>query len=648
MTSQTLNIGNFGEAGYLPDVAPSLLPQNGFSFSRNWRFNKGGHAEVSAGYTNAFDTRGNDGDPFILGDENSDLTFLYTWELSNENAVAVYDATSKRMLFIENDSATGLSEYNLSVENVTQYSLEYTDGTPTTDQFTVNSNNELVIEFADVAAKDLALLSIVDGYEMSIVDTSRKHPISDVLVVGTPVELSNSLTVTLALGLNASDYIAGDSYFLRFAEILTHADEAEYRWEGTNALGIPVFNNEVEEPWEFVDAEIPFIRPMTNFPTGGLCKSLTSFGAVLVAVGYTNVTADAAFQGSDRVLAFSNPITTAGTFPLWDFSNADSEASIVDLSLFTDGVLQSGFETNNQLIINSTTDVISVTDTGGGSYDGTKLEIGGGVLTKRSSVAIANGFFSIGNGQFYIHDTNTYQSIGHGLYSDSWFSSIDEGRLSEVQVIYDPRTRSVWIKTPTSEVAQEIWVINLENNYTLDVLDDHQEIKYLEWSAEGTPAESTTWDSIPVDTWEEVQQNSWNEFPVVELGDYRNRILGCGGREVYVHDFGPTYNGRAIDALLEKSYFKLGASDSYSTFQFDRVVPWVEGNTDAMIDIRVGKSNSLGSPITNTAFKTYTIGTSEKLDFRTQAKWGSITFRCQTSGVELSGVEITVNSASRR
>ena len=206
----------------------------------------------------------------------------------------------------------------------------------------------------------------------------------------------------------------------------------------------------------------------------------------------------------------------------------------------------------------------------------------------------------------------------------------------------------MWIKTPTSSSAQQIWIINFENNNTLSILDDHQEVRYLEWSAEGTPAETLTWDSLPVDMWDEIPQNSWNEFPVIELGEYRNRILGCGGREVFVHDFGPTFNGRPINAILEKSYFKLGANDSYSTFQFDRVVPWMDGEIGSMVDVRVGSADTTGSPITNSAYRTYVLGTTQKLDFRRQAKWGSITFRCQTSNVTLSGVEIKVNQANTR
>ena len=647
MPVQTLNTGNFGQSGFLPDVAPSLLPQNGFSYARNWRFNEGGHAVVTSGYTNAFDTRGNNGDPYDFGGEATDLTFIYTWELNEENAVAVFDGNANRMLFTENNSLGGLSEYNLSIHNDQVFTLTYTTGTPGTNEFTINASGELVVVTDGDRSAGLADTKLQPGNEVAFADSVSNKPSPD-LIVSNRVRDNLMFTVTFQTPLDDTLFENGTIYSVRGGEILQHDSLATFKWEGSDALGVPVFNNEVEVPYQFVEGPIPKIAPLEHFPLTARCRAFSSFGSVLVAVGYQDDDGAPGFRGNTRTLAFSNPITNAGELPEWDFANLDSQSQIIDLSLFTDGVLVSAFEANNRLIVNSTTDVIAITDNGDGTYTGTKLEIGGGTLTKRTSVAIPNGFFNIGNGQFYIHDTNNYQQIGKGQYSESWFNSIDEERLDEVQVIYDPRTRSVWIKTPISSVSQEIWIINLQNNYTLDVLDDHQEVRYLEWSAEGTPAETVTWDNFPVDMWDEIPQNSWNEFPIVELGEYRNRVLGCGGREVFVHDFGPTFNGRPINAVLEKSYFKLGAQDSYSSFQFDRVVPWIEGASGSMVDVRVGTADNLGSPVNNTPYQTYRLGSTSKLDFRHLGRWGSITFRCLTSGVELSGVEIQVNSAGKR
>ncbi len=655
MAVQTINLGDFGSSGFLPDVAPSLLPQTGFSFSKNWRFKKGGFAEVSYGYTNVFDTRGVDDSPYKLGTSDTDLTFLYTWELADDNALVVYDKEGNNLFFTENAGDGDLTEYNLSIANVEAYSSTYDDSglaTPAAANCTIDNAGALHIGFDSAADATAAAANFLEGRLVAIVDDNKNKLFgnADRKMLVDATTSSGVMTAIFETPLDASAITDNTLLHFRSGTPFEHDILGDYKWDGTDALGVPVFNNEVDAPLEFVDAKHPYVQQLSEWPEGGTCKQLSSFGAVLVAVGYINDNDSTPVfeRGNTRTLAFSNPIINPGELPEWDFGDLDSEAQLIDMSLYTDGLLVSAYEANGRLIVNSTTDTIAITDNGDGTYSPTKLEIGGGVLTKRTSVPIPNGFFCIGNGQFYIHDTNTHYPIGYGQYVDTWFSMVDEERLDEIQVTYDPRTRTVWIKTPTSEVAQEMWIIDLDNNYTLSVLDDMQEVKYMEWSADGTPAESLSWDTMPVLEWEDIQQNSWNEFPIIEFGDYRNRLLSCGGREVFVHDYGTTYNGRAIEALLQKAYFKLGAGNSRETFQFDRIIPWIQGDDGEMVSIRVGGANTLGSDTTFTPFRTYTIGTTEKLDFRRQAKWGAISFSCQTSGTQLSGVEITVNSSNRR
>ena len=189
--------------------------------------------------------------------------------------------------------------------------------------------------------------------------------------------------------------------------------------------------------------------------------------------------------------------------------------------------------------------------------------------------------------------------------------------------------------------------MNLDTG-SMSILDDHQEIGYMRWSAEGVPAVSTTWDSFQSDIdWNEIPQESWNDFPFLALGDFRNRILSCGGREVFVHDFGQTYNGRAIDAVLQKEYIK-GSENSYASFQMNAIIPWVDGNQGEIFEARVGEANTVTNPVNWTPYRTYTVGTTRKRNFRLRADWGAVGFRSQTSGTRLSGFEIDVGSINRR
>ena len=120
-----------------------------------------------------------------------------------------------------------------------------------------------------------------------------------------------------------------------------------------------------------------------------------------------------------------------------------------------------------------------------------------------------------------------------------------------------------------------MWIYNLENN-TLSVLDDHQEVEFMFFSAEGIPTLPVTWDTLSEGiTWDGLTVDTWNDFPSLLGGaQFRNRLLSCGGRQVFVHDEGSSFNGRDFIATLEKQDTVIGG-DTYSSAQIQRVVPWV-------------------------------------------------------------------------
>ena len=537
-------VTDLGQYGVMPDISPTNLPPNAFTFARNWRFQDGNFAEVSLGYSNALDSR----NLRQLGNADTNLTFLYTWLLNDQNAFFVYDGGNNVFRLVENNGAQQLVEYNISVRDSWSESLVYTSSaTPGQGQFNVTGTT-VNIRPTPGRVSDFStanqLSADIEIYDLNVL--LFEHRITSVAT-----ETSNVFSFTGVDGAPAV-LVDGETYQLRVATRFVHDTAAAFEWTSTDAFGIPIFTTRHEAPWQYIEDTIPYVAPLTNWPTNATATSLNKFNAFLVATGYRNPSGPAGEQGSTRTIAISDVITTPGTLPDWDFANPDSFAQIFDFSLYSDGDILSAFEANNVLYVNTTTDIISMTYDGNGEFSATRLPFGTGVVSSKASIPIKNGFFNIGNGQMYTHDGSSYTVVGHGVWTNSWFGTVDESRLDEIGLTYDTRNNSVWIKTPTSETSQEMWILNLDTG-SMSILDDHQEIGYMRWSAEGVPAVSTTWDSFQADIdWDEIPQESWNDFPFLALGDFRNRILSCGGREVYVHDFGQTFNGRAIDAVLQK------------------------------------------------------------------------------------------------
>ena len=639
MPTQTVNIKGLGQHGFMPDVAPTELPPTGFTYARNFRFNEGNFAEVTTGYTNAFDTRNLQ----QFGSATTDITFLYTWLLSNNNAIAYYDSTVNQMHFVENNNANNIVDFNLSMNDSASNQASYIDIAPTVGQFTSSASTVTfdvtgIDNLANAAVMGATITVYQDGIEVFSRTLASNAVIGSDLAVITVDngELGNLPTLTV-----------GEDYQFIIGTPFEHDNGSAHRWQATDAFGVPIFNNGLEIPKVFVDTVIPSIRPLDNFPTGARAQFMTKFGGFIFALGYENPNGPVGFRGNRRTIAISDVITTPGTLPMWDFDNTESFSQIFDLSLYSDGDLVSAYEVNNTLYVNTTTDIITFVYEGNGLFNASRLPIAGGVLTNRVSTPIPNGFFNIGSGRIYIHDGNSFTEIGDGVWSETWFNTVDEGRLEEVQCVYDSREHSVWIKTPISDSSQEMWIYNL-NNKTLSVLDDHQEIRYLTRSAEGVPAINTTWDTFQPDhRWNEIPQNSWNEFPFLALGEYRDRVLSCGGREFYVHDFGPTFNGRTINAILQREYLRL-KENSYGTYTISRIIPWFRAAGGTQYSVRIGGATTTSSETSFTPYQVYTVGTTEKLDFRRNVKWGAYTILCNTSGAEASGLEVDILDTNRR
>ena len=426
-----------------------------------------------------------------------------------------------------------------------------------------------------------------------------------------------------------------------------HPMTVEHEWQSTSAFGVPIFNNGEEAPWEhFLNNGADELRTLTNWPAGATCEYLTTFGVYLIAIGYQNTGAAAGEQGGRRVIAISDAITTPGTLPQWNFANTDSHAQLFDLSLHTEGDLVSAYEQNNILYINTTTNVIALEDLGMGQFSATDLPFPHGVLTKRVTALVPNGQFNIGNRKMFIHDGNNATLIGEGTFVETWFATLDNDRLNEVQTIYDPRTSSIWIKTPVSGTEQQMWIYNLENN-TLAILDDHQEVEYMFFSAEGIPDVPVTWDGLS-GSWDGIPLDSWNEFPSALGGaSFRNRVLSVGARKIFVHDEGANFNGRAFTATLRREDLPVG--ESYSSGTINRIVPWVSSEASGQaLTVRVGGSNTPASTVTYTPTQTLAVDTGEKLDFRTTVKWAAIEFTASTSRLRLSGYDMSISLKHRR
>ena len=633
----TLRIDNLGQYGVMPDVEPAALPLNAFSMANNWIFHDGNFAEIAQGYSNALAALEDD----TLGDADTNATFIYPWILSNNNAVIYYDDNDDRHHLIESyrfETTLATAATSASTSLVLTNAANFADSG--NGFFETNAGG--VISTFTWTGKTGNTLTGVD-----IEETGFSFPIGE-----TVVDISDDVS---------------DFTLSRF----DHDTAGTHRWQATDAFGLPILNNGEEAPLTYVErtGETAVLDPLFNWPENATASFITKSSAFLIAVGYRDPdNSDVSLRGGRRTIAISDVIQSAGDYPNWDFNAADytghiptaadsnatgtisttagTFSQLFDLSLYTDGDLVTAVELNNILYVFTTTNIVAFVYEGEGIWNATVLPTPNGAINNRSVTIIPNGFFVIGNNRMYIFDGSTVNIVGEGKWVESWFNGVDESRLNEVQCIYDPRNEAVKIKTPRTGSIQEMWIYNLSKD-TLSIQDDHNEVAYMLFSPCGVPTRQATWDNLP-GTWDDLAEDDWDAFPVLGLGDFRNRILSCGGNNIFVHDQGDTYNTRVIMSTLQRQDIQLGDS-AYDSVQATRVVLHVSSDeNDSEVFVRLGGSEGANTNLSFQNYQRHAIETTTKTDWRFSTKWLAYTIQTADAGIKLSGVEIQVQPHGRR
>ena len=624
-----IKINNLGAAGYLPDVESSELPNNAFTYSRNWVYDEAGFAKIADGYTNAFINLENS----TIGNASTVATFAYSWILSDVNTFFFYDSTGRRMKLaeafdVESTAATAIS--------AGQTTLSLTDAS----EFSTAGNGYVVAANGDL---DSFTWTGKTGNSLT----------------GIPATGDNALSAH-ASGVAVHDTTHNLTQVTLSAAV--HANTVAHKWQATDAFGIPIFNNQDEHPWRYNDAGSGSVVALDNWPQNATCRYLTKTSAFLVALGYQDPdNTDISKRGGNRTVAFSDVIQTPGTYPKWDFDgenynqvggtsvtgNSATFAQTFDLSIYTDGDIVSGFEQNGIFYVNTTTNIVAFTYIGDGVWDATVLPFPNGVIGTRSSTPIPNGFFNIGNNRCYIHDGTSARMVGDGKWVTEFFNRLDGDRLDELQAVYDPRHNSVKILSPITETEKEVWIYNLDTD-TMSVLSDHGNVEFMWFSADGVPRRDFTWQTFREDEWDELGEITWDSLPGTALGDFRNRVLSVGTNKCFVHDYGNTYDGEQILATLRREDLTFTES-SYNSVRVDRIIPFVSAdNDDAEIFIRLGKSDSPNSEITWTPYKAFKVETQRKQDWRFTANWLAVEVQTTAAGVKLSNLELKGRETGRR
>lgn len=249
-----------------------------------------------------------------------------------------------------------------------------------------------------------------------------------------------------------------------------------------------------------------------------------------------------------------------------------------------------------------------------------------GLLASRARVAVRGKVFMVGSDDFYTVNPSGQQSIGFPI-KNSVFPNINKAAAYLSYAFYQPVTNEVFFCLPMMDSkslsptpVNTAYIYNLElNNWAVCDVDylAHTygwETNQIEWdNAQGA------WDSQS-DKWDTVSNN----------GILPYNVVGNSSGQIFKLDSTYDNNGVAIDAYIETGDSLLSTEfvNGQSFYKvIDSVYPVMKPqDIDSPLMVQIGSRKFLSDPIKWSVPMAYTIGISEKVDFRHEGMWFRVRF----------------------
>lgn len=392
-------------------------------------------------------------------------------------------------------------------------------------------------------------------------------------------------------------------------------------WSGGTLGQVTFLNNGLQKPWAWMSNDpLTLMVELANWPASTTAQCLRSFKQYLVALDVT--------KGVSRyptLVKWSHP-ADPGTVPVsWDETDPTRDAGEHTLSE-TPGVCVDSVPLRDVNIIYKTDSVWGM-QLIGGVFVFRFYKIFGdfGAAKMNCAVEYSSGKHFVFTGtDVMIHDGTSARSITTNRVK-SLFKLISSTQLLTCYVVAHPAMNEVWLcwrRAEDNVLAADTALIynHSENTWTLRKLPDYRYI--APGRVEQAPTD-VTWDDLD-DT------SSWEEDGIL-WGETENissslRLLGLGTLSMVWVD--GLVSGMST-AKLERTYvgipIRSGKPPDLSVVKFvSRVWPRIKGTAGTKLKITFGVANSVAKEPVWKAVKTFTIGTTEKLDLTLTGKMMAI------------------------
>ena len=402
-------------------------------------------------------------------------------------------------------------------------------------------------------------------------------------------------------------------------------------WTSGELNGLAVFNNAEITPHYWPGSPVQVALPLPGFPEATTCYSIRPYKFHLIAMQITGP------QGLDPSLLLWSDAAAPGQVPQSWTPGPGSEAGDNVLGDET-GAIIDGLGLRDDFIIYKQRSVYIMSYIAGDEVMAfRKLFTNLGALNRNCIAEHQGRHYVLGDGDLYIHDGQTIQSIADSRVKRSFFQLMDANFFRGAYVAINKVENEVYFIAPTGGFEDA----RLGIIYDIDADSwGIRDIPSCPHAAAGTvitgtdPGEGQDWDTFP--TFWQFANRRWNESSQT-LGTIVDGLLFAqpSGPRVMFLDGDVTNRGLTVDARLDWLTHDMGTPETIKILR--RIWPSIRAPQGSVFTIRGGGQIELADSI-NFDTQEFVVGVDRSVDVLVEGRYLSVQFESEIDVLwEMSG-----------
>ena len=396
---------------------------------------------------------------------------------------------------------------------------------------------------------------------------------------------------------------------------------ADNRWTGGSINGVLVLHNGVDIPQYWGGDTSIKLRDIPGWSSTWKAVAMRPFKNFIVALGITK--SGVSYPNMVKWCTTLNPgsISAGGD---WNELNPAIDAGEQELAETPD-ILVDCLPLGDVNVIYKERSMYAMQYIGAPYiFRFQRLPSESGMLAPGCGVATPFGHVVLTAGDVVLNTGQGVTSIANGIVRNLIFKNIDGANYKRAFVTANPQKNEVWICYPfgTSATCNKACVWNwIDKSWSVRELSN---VTYGAFGQINYQSGAETWlsDTAPWQT----DATTWNEN---EYSPAEARLLMTHTTPIIsLVDTGSTEFGSQISAYAQRSGMTLG--DPFAVKFVKSVLPKIDGNTGATISIQVGAAMNPNQAITWDTPRTFTVGSTEKIDCSISGRYLAIRFTNDT------------------